>query len=139
MAKQKKKPENINDIAAAYSSMSAAERREAEERACGLMKPIVNTILSRYGINNPDKRNDLYMEGMLAGIEALRKFDPGYGSKFTTFAFSFISKSVGAGIQNLSVSGEAKHYLNRELVAYKKAKKELSNSLRREPSIDELS
>ncbi len=133
------KSENINEIAAGYASLPSAGKKAAEDQICRLIEPMVNSIINRRVRYGYTQKQDLKMEGILAGLEALRRFDPSLGAKFSTFAFSFITKRVCAVQQQMSISADSKQYTGRELSAYRRSKKQLASELKREPTIKELS
>lgn len=130
--------ENLNELASKYSQQDQKTQKEIEEKIYNLLSPIVNSIVNRYVRYNSRQRQDLVMEGFLAGIEALRQFDASYGVKFSTYAFSFISKRISNTLQDMNISGQAKQYKKRELSLYRKEKKQLESELRREPSVNEI-
>lgn len=133
------KSEDINKIAAVYASLPNTEKKAAEDKICRLIEPLVSSIINRRVRYGSTRKQDLKTEGILAGLEALRRFDPSLGTKFSTFAFSFISKRISAILQQMSISSDSKQHTGRELFAYRKSKKQLAAELKREPTIEELS
>lgn len=133
------KSEDINEIAAGYASLPDAEKKAAEDKICRLIEPLVSSIINRRVRYGSSRKQDLKAEGILAGLEALRRFDPSLGTKFSTFAFSFISKRISAILQQMSISADSKQHTGRELFAYRKSKKQFAAELKREPTIEELS
>ena len=129
---------SINELACMYSSQCQKDKEITEETMYKLLSPIVNSIVNRYVNFNASIRQDLVMEGYLAGLEALRQFDISYGSKFSTYAYSFISKRINMTLQDINISGQTKQHTGRELSQYKKQKKQLVSELKREPTVGEI-
>lgn len=129
---------DLNEIAANYKSMTPVQKRNAEKDVCVLLQPLVGKIAGRYAKYASDIYGDLFSEGIIAGIEALREFNPDHGTKFSTYAYTFIRNKMYTFLQDSKFSGESKQHIARELSLYSKVKKELSEELQRNPTVEEL-
>ena len=81
---------------------------------------------------------DLYQLGCLGFLKAVRGFDPGYGTQFSTYA---VPKIAGEIRRFLRDDGTVKvsRGLKERSAALRQARQELSQALGREPTLSELS
>ena len=73
---------------------------EARNRLVEHHQPLVISAVQRLNIRSMDKFQDLIQEGTLGLFEALERFDPTRGIKFSTYAYLWIQKYIGAGIDS---------------------------------------
>jgi RNA polymerase primary sigma factor len=81
---------------------------------------------------------DLIQMGNIGLIQAVEKFNPDLNFKFSTYATWWIRQSIGRSIMNESRLIRLPVQTNEQGYKIKKAKDELSNKLRRKPTVKEL-
>jgi RNA polymerase sporulation-specific sigma factor len=98
---------------------------------------LIWSVVRRY-YGRGTEPDDLYQLGCLGFIKALRDFDPNYGTRFSTYA---VPKIAGEIRRFLRDDGAVKVSRSLKEKAYKitQARRELEQTLGREPALSELS
>ncbi|MGE5560070.1 MAG: SigB/SigF/SigG family RNA polymerase sigma factor [Chloroflexota bacterium] len=120
------------DLAVLARSGDARARARLIERNVGL----VRSIVSRYAARGEDP-DDLYQVGCIGLIKAAERFDPGFGTKFTTYAVPLI---IGEIKRYLRDTGPIKVSRRLKEVAglAQRAEARLSLELGRAPTVGEV-
>ncbi|MCL4127997.1 UNVERIFIED_CONTAM: hypothetical protein GTU68_012224 [Idotea baltica] len=82
---------------------------------------------------------DIIEEGNLGLIKAIDKFDPELGYRFSTYAVWWIKESIESALFNHSRTVRLPVHITKELNVYLRAARELTKSLKKEPSISDIS
>lgn len=81
---------------------------------------------------------DLINEGNVGLVNAVDRFDPTVGSRFSTYASYWIDQAIRRAIQNATQMIHIPSYLMDQIGQMKLAMRELENQLGRQPSMDEI-
>ncbi len=81
---------------------------------------------------------DLIEEGNVGLMNAVDRFDPTVGSRFSTYASYWIDQAIRRAVQNANQMIHIPSYLMEQIGNMRLAMRELEESLGRPPSIDEL-
>lgn len=126
-------PEEENDLAVRAKNGEQIARTKLIEGSLRLVVKIAMTYL-RFGI----EISDLVEEGNLGLIHAIEKFDPSLGYRLSTYATWWIKQYIEKYIMNNRALVHIPEYVNKGLIALKKAEKKLHNLLNRAPTAQEL-
>lgn len=108
-------------------------RDELFERYAGFAASISRRYRTR-----DHRTEDLEQVGMLGLVRALERFDPAVGVKFTSFAGPWIAGVVKRHLRDHGWSMRVPRSLKDGSLAVRRARDELSQSLGRDPSVDEI-
>ena len=81
---------------------------------------------------------DLVEEGNVGLVNAVDRFDPSVGSRFSTYASYWIDQAIRRAVQQASQMIHIPSYLMEQIGHMKLAMRELEEKLGREPSIEEI-
>lgn len=81
---------------------------------------------------------DLINEGNVGLVNAVDRFDPTVGSRFSTYASYWIDQAIRRAIQNATQMIHIPSYLMDQIGQMKIAMRQLENQLGRQPSMDEV-
>ena len=98
---------------------------------------LVVDIAKRYS-NNGIEFSDLIQEGNIGLMTALEKFDYKRGFKFSTYATWWIRQAIGRSVYDSSKTMRIPAHISERIKKLKSIRNELTQSLEREPSIEEL-
>jgi RNA polymerase sigma factor for flagellar operon FliA len=120
-------------VAASTSKLSAQERDALASQYAGLVKHIA----SRMSVMLPAhiEMEDLIHDGVIGLMDALNRFDPSKGVKFQTYAANRIRGAMLDALRSLDWVSRGARRRARELHV---AEQTLSQSIGRQPSLDEL-
>jgi len=98
---------------------------------------VVHVVKSVNGYGVP--RTDLIQEGTIGLIAAVERFEPERGNRFFTFAYYWIRKAVSAALSDKPSVIRIPVHVRRRFRAVTRAARELSGTLGRKPTPQEIS
>lgn len=124
----------IHDTAMEYALNRTDETLEAAVRAA---LPLTQAIAARFAGRGVELE-DLKQVAALALVEALQRFEPDRGLRFTTFVTPTITGKVRNYIRDRAQLLRSPRGLREQGIKMDRANEQLTQSLRREPSVQEL-
>lgn len=111
--------------------------RQARERLIALATPVVTALVRSCGGVRLD-RDDLVQEGMIGLCEALERFDPDKGFRFSTYAAFWAKKRILRCVYSQSRLIQVPSALHRDARRARAARERLGLELGRTPNSQEL-
>ena len=136
------KQPDIEDLMELYRNSRGEDRKKIEEQICEMYSPLVHKLADKYrraGNYSISSTDDRIQDGYQGLLKAMRSYDPEKDTKFLTYAFNCVHKAVSLGFRVVNIGGRSKSYNKGKLQKYKNKKKDLTQKLNRNPSVEELS
>lgn len=111
--------------------------REARDELFDRYAAFASSIARRYRTRD-HRTEDLEQVGMLGLVRALERFDPAVGVKFTSFAGPWIAGVIKRHLRDHGWSVRVPRALKDGSLAVRRAHDELSQSLGRDPTVEEV-
>ena len=99
---------------------------------------LVKSVAVKYNVDNKYDIDDLISEGNIGLMNAIERFDPNRGFNFSTYAVYWIKKMIQEYIRMESKSVHITCWGYRKLSKFRKSLMDLTDSLNRMPSFDEI-
>ena len=132
-------PPQVDDaLAAIWHAFKSSDDVDARERLILHYAPLVKYVASRVATGLPASvdQADLVSYGMFGLIDALKKFEPGRGNKFETYAIPRIRGAIIDELRAMDWVPRSVRFKQREI---EKALADLESMLKRQPTEKELS
>jgi RNA polymerase sigma factor FliA len=131
-------PPQVDDaLGLVWHAYKSTEEPEARERLILHYAPLVKYVASRVATGLPASvdQADLVSYGMFGLIDALKKFEPGRGNKFETYAIPRIRGAIIDELRAMDWVPRSVRFKQREI---EKALADLESMLKRQPTEREL-
>ena len=128
----------------AEGELSLADRERIERQAAEARDRMIQSNLrlvvsvAKQFRNRGLPMEDLVNEGNVGLVHAVDRFDPSYGSRFSTYASYWIDQAIRRALQNASQMIHIPAYLMEQIGKMKLAQRELEETLGRPASLGEL-
>ncbi len=128
----------------AQGELSLADRERIERQAAEARDRMIQSNLrlvvsvAKQFRNRGLPMEDLVNEGNVGLVHAVDRFDPSYGSRFSTYASYWIDQAIRRALQNASQMIHIPAYLMEQIGKMKLAQRELEETLGRPASLGEL-
>ena len=130
-------PQVDDELGAIWHAFKGSDDQEARERLILHYAPLEKYVASRVATGLPAsvEQGDLVSYGMFGLIDALKKFEPGRGNKFETYAIPRIRGAIIDELRSMDWVPRSVRFKQREI---EKALANLESMLKRQPSEKEL-
>jgi RNA polymerase sigma factor for flagellar operon FliA len=127
----------FNDEAALFEKFLEGRDPELREQIILQYVPLVHYVLGRFGIsqNTSTEYEDLVSQGLLGLINAVDRYDPAYGTRFSTYATVRIRGTVQDHLRNMDWLSRSARRRTRQV---QEAINALWGTLHRAPTEEEL-
>lgn len=131
-------PQVDDELARQWDSFKGAASETAREKLILHYAPLVKYVASRVATGLPSsvEQGDLVSYGMFGLIDALKKFEPGRGNKFETYAIPRIKGAIIDELRAMDWVPRSVRFKQREI---EKALADLESTHKRQPTERELS
>ncbi|HZQ29233.1 MAG TPA: SigB/SigF/SigG family RNA polymerase sigma factor [Acidimicrobiales bacterium] len=126
-----------DDIGALHRCYRATNDQHARSQLVEAYEPLARAMASRVSRRHDD-RDELVQIAMIGLLKAVDRFDPDRGVAFSTFAWATISGEIRRYRRDHTWSVHVPRMLKERYLLTAGALDELSNSLGRSPTIDEV-
>jgi RNA polymerase primary sigma factor len=121
----------------ALAARIARGDQQARNRMVQANLGLVHTIAKEFHGRGLDS-DDLIGEGNLGLIRAAEEFDPGYGTRFSTYAAYWIKEAIHHALSNTTATIRLPAWMVGLLTRWRRAERALGRDLGRTPGFDEL-
>jgi RNA polymerase sigma factor for flagellar operon FliA len=130
-------PKVDDELGAVWHAFKGDDDPDARERLILHYAPLVKYVASRVATGLPStvEQADLVSYGMFGLIDALKKFEPGRGNKFETYAIPRIKGAIIDELRAMDWVPRSVRFKQREI---EKALADLESMLKRQPTEKEL-
>jgi RNA polymerase primary sigma factor len=125
------------EITLAQRERIEREAAEARDRMIQANLRLVISVAKQFR-NRGLPMEDLVNEGNVGLVHAVDRFDPAFGSRFSTYASYWIDQAIRRALQNATQMIHIPAYLMEQIGHMKLAQRQLEEQLARPPSLQEL-